>query len=584
MAHHPQWSRRGYYRTGVEAEDLIGLMGDHGLELLTPRGTTTCEKHERGAVRKTTIDLAWALSTLANRLIRCEAQRQSLHAADHVPVLTEVNIETQQRPRHKRLQWKNADWKAWLAALTPRSQTWKVGPYETTEQIDAAVELMVTDILQAAQDNVPRTGVNEWSIPGYTQQLAPLRAEVRRARRRAKAEDSDALEFRQLRHKLGRQSAKIARTAHRERVEEATQVIQEFWNLAKWAPWTGKDSIVQSSLIRQYLEGSAAQEGIDRKMRFCHKVNKMDWASSSNMWTFDITANDTEKISLGSRFVFLGTGYYDCQEPLRANVPGIDSFQGEVIHLQFWPVDLDYTNKRVVIIGSGATAITLLPSLTAGAAHVTMLQRSPTYIASLPRQGGFESIVSEVLPRFAANVLTRISCLHTIHGSSACVFVPMATSMPLLGAEKKSIKTGAIEKITTSSIELASGEELHPDIIVTATGLKICSSGGITITIDSEPYDISDHFAWRTAMVEALPNAALSWVYADASWTLGADSTVQLVCRLLTRMRKQGVSVIVPRIMVEERKVLEERPFLGLTATYVKKGGNPFPKPASTGP
>ncbi|KAJ5094939.1 hypothetical protein N7532_007230 [Penicillium argentinense] len=119
--HHPQWSRRGYYRTDVEAEDLIGLMGDHGLELLTPRGTTTCEKHERGAVWKTTIDLAWASSTLANRLIRCEAQRQWLHAADHVPVLTEVNIETQQRPRHKRLQWKNADWKAWLAALTPRS-------------------------------------------------------------------------------------------------------------------------------------------------------------------------------------------------------------------------------------------------------------------------------------------------------------------------------------------------------------------------------------------------------------------------------------------------------------------------------
>lgn len=149
---------------------------------------------------------------------------------------------------------------------------------------------------------------------------------------------------------------------------------------------------------------------------------------------------------------------------------------------------------------------------------------------------------------------------------------------------KGSIKTGMIEKITLSAIELTSGEELHPDIIVTAIGLKICSGEGIAITINGKPYKISDHFAWRVAMVEGLLNVMLSWGYVDACWTLGADSTAQLASHLLKRMKKRGGSVIVPRMMLKERKVLEERPFLALTATYVKKGGNSFPKAASTGP
>lgn len=146
------------------------------------------------------------------------------------------------------------------------------------------------------------------------------------------------------------------------------------------------------------------------------------------------------------------------------------------------------------------------------------------------------------------------------------------------------IHTGIIETITASSIALASGKELHPDIIVTATGLKLRLAGGIAITVNGEPYKPSDHFTWRTAMVEGLPNLMLSLGYTNASWTLGTDSTAQLVCRLLTRMRKQGLSVIVPRMTAEEREELEESPFLALSATYVKKGGNVFPKAASTAP
>lgn len=354
-------------------------------------------------------------------------------------------------------------------------------------------------------------------------------------------------------------------------------------------------------------------------------MNKLNWSSSSSTWTFDITVNDTETISLRSCFVFLGTGYYDYQEPLRANIPGIDNFHGKVIHPQFWPVDLDYTDKRIVVIGSGATAITLLPSLSAHAAHVTMLQRSPTYIASLPTKGKFEAIVSNVLPRSVAHQIIRLKWIFfSFFMVLICRLFPRAARSYLLRetakllppemslrpdfvpsykpweqrlcfcpdgdfyaalrSGKSSIATGTIDTITTSTIKLISGEELHPDIIVTATGLKLRMAGGIRISIDSEPYEISDHFAWKASMMEGLPNLMLSLGYANASWTLGSDAAARLACRLLTRMRKQNLSVIVPRMTVEEREALQECPFLALSATYVKKGGNVFPKSASTAP
>ncbi|KAJ5914602.1 flavoprotein [Penicillium tannophilum] len=392
-----------------------------------------------------------------------------------------------------------------------------------------------------------------------------------------------------------------------------------------WRPWTGKDSIVHGSIIRQYLEDSAAQEGIDKKIRFRHKVNKLNWSSSPNMWDCDITVNDTEKMSLRSRFVFLGTGYYDYEEPLPADLPGIHNFQGKVVHPQFWPDDLYYADKQVVVIGSGATAITLLPSLATSAAHVTMLQRSPTYIASLPTQGLFEAIISRMLPSSMAHRLIRfkwvlfslfiVSMCHRFPRLAKSFFLretarllppgmslepdfvpsyspwdqrlclcPNGDFYAAIRSGKASIHTGIIEMITASSITLASGKELHPDIIVTATGLKLRLAGGIAITVDGEPYELSDNFTWRAAMVEGLPNLVLSLGYTNASWTLGTDSTAHLACRLLNRMRKQGFSVIVPRMTEEERKKLKERPFLALSATYVKKAGNLLPKTASTAP
>ena len=310
---------------------------------------------------------------------------------------------------------------------------------------------------------------------------------------------------------------------------------------------------------------------------------------------------------------------------MHANIPGIQNFQGEVVHPQFWPADLDYKDKRVVIIGSGATAITLLPSLAIKAAHVTMLQRSPTYIASLPIEGTFETMALTFLPELLAAQLIRTKwiCFSFIMALLCRTFPRLVKSfflsqtakllpsgmnlepdfVPLydpweqrlclapdgdfftsMKSGKASVKTGHIQDISKNTIKLTCGKELQADIIVTATGLKICTAGGIKMSIEVKPYDITKKFSWRTAMVEDLPNVVLSWGYADASWTLGADSTAQLACRLLAEMKKTRISAIVPYLTPEERYRLEERPFLSLKATYVMKSGNNLPKAASQSP
>lgn len=351
----------------------------------------------------------------------------------------------------------------------------------------------------------------------------------------------------------------------------------------------------------------------------------MNWLSSAKTWIFDIITNSIEELTFKSRFVFLGTGYYDYQTPLHTNIPGLHHFQGEVVHPQFWPVNLNYRDKKIVIIGSGPTAVTLLPTLAIEAEHVTMLQRSPTYIASLPSEGTFEAVILTLLPGSLAAQLIRTKwiCFSFIMASLCRVFprvakafflgqtaklLPSGTNLepdfvPSYGpweqrlcfspdgdfyasikSGKGSVKTGHIQHISDTTIKLTSGKEIQADIIVTATGLNISAAGGIQINIEGKPYDITKKFSWRTAMVEDLPNVVLSWGYADASWTLGADSTAQLACRLLAEMKKAKISVIVPQMTAKERCQLEERPFLSLKATYVMKTGKNLPKAASQSP
>ncbi|KAG6053053.1 hypothetical protein E4U17_005080 [Claviceps sp. LM77 group G4] len=386
-----------------------------------------------------------------------------------------------------------------------------------------------------------------------------------------------------------------------------------------WRPWEEQQPIAQGARILQYIKASAAQEGIDKKIKFNHRVNSVDWSSESSTWKFDITANASDPVSLQSRFVFLGTGYYDYNEPLKAHIPGIDDFEGTVIHPQFWPKDLDYTNKDVVIIGSGATAVTLVPSLADKAAHTTMLQRSPTYILALPESdlidtafrfllpgslakqlirfkwilsGFLLTTFSKWFPRLARSIILRWTAQELPKGvkmdphftpkynpwEQRMCLCPAGDFFKTLRTGKASVETGVIEKVTAKSIRLKSGRELHPDIIVTATGLKVHLAGGIKVSVDGQDISLSECFLWKGCMLENVPNLFMAMGYVDASWTLGADATAQLVCRMLNRFTSGGFSQIVPRLTDDEKQNMTELPFMSLKSTYIQKGKSVFPR------
>ncbi|KAF7589129.1 hypothetical protein BBP40_004734 [Aspergillus hancockii] len=387
-----------------------------------------------------------------------------------------------------------------------------------------------------------------------------------------------------------------------------------------WRPWIEKDAIAHGSKITQYLKDSAAQEGIDQNIKYHHRVERITWSTATKAWTLQVAVNGTGAAKvLHAQFIMLGTGYYDYDEPMYATIPGIESFKGSVIHPQFWPKDLDHAGKSVAIIGSGATAITLLPAMAEKATHVTMLQRSPTYIASVPREDKVENAIRTLFPTLVASKLIRFKwMLVSFVVVTLCQWFPnlarwcfrrkiqkeLPKGMPLdpdfnpsytpwqqrlcvcpdgdfyacLRNGSGSIKTGVIDVVTTTSIKLKSGEELHPDIIVTATGLKLRLAGGMEIVVDDTPFHIPDHFMWKGAMIEGLPNLVFAFGYVDASWTLGADASAQLACRLLHTMRQEAVSMIVPRLTTEEKQKMRETPLLYLSSTYVQKGQSVLPR------
>ncbi|GFF55912.1 FAD-containing monooxygenase EthA [Aspergillus udagawae] len=388
-----------------------------------------------------------------------------------------------------------------------------------------------------------------------------------------------------------------------------------------WRPWREKEPIAQGSMISNYIKESAEQEKIDRRIKFFHRVDKISWSTASKAWTLDITLNNpgSAKKVLRTRFIMLGTGYYDYETPMHAKIPGIADFQGTVVHPQFWPKDLDYSGKDIVIIGSGATAVTLLPALAGKASHVTMLQRSPTYIIPMPKENVVDRTIRFIFPHFLAFAMIRFKwILMSLLLVTYCQWfpnharksflkkmkreLPQGTSLDpdftpsydpwdqrlcvcpdgdfytCLRSGKGSVKTGVIDRVTQAAIRLKSGDELNPDIIVTATGLKMSLAGGIEIIVDGEPYRVADHFMWKGAMLADLPNLVLAIGYVDASWTLGADATAQLACRLLNTMKRDSVSMIVPRCSDEEKKGMSETPFLYLKSTYVQRAKSVLPK------
>ncbi|KKZ61469.1 hypothetical protein EMCG_00131 [[Emmonsia] crescens] len=389
-----------------------------------------------------------------------------------------------------------------------------------------------------------------------------------------------------------------------------------------WNPWDQNNPIAEGPALRTYIRETVEKFGIDEHILFHQKVLAADWSSTANRWTLQVDSQGTLK-NYTARFVVFGTGYYNYDEPLGAPIPGMSSFKGQTIHPQFWPEHLDYTDKKVVIIGSGATAITLLPSIAKHAAHTTMLQRSPAYILAMPNHG---SLLSYLLPGRFYRRLQRIIWIVTSR-----LFYDFCQTMPWLARRilklsvsvqlpkhishdphfapsynpwdqrlcvspdgdffkslhtgRADVKTDTIKQVTSAGIELNSGEYLEADIIVTATGLKLLVAGGVQVTIDGkQAIHIPDKYLWNGVMVQDIPNASFIIGYANATWTLGADATALFIMRLLKHMEKRGLVAAVPRLDAGDASTLERQRLFSLTATYMARAENVMPKAANRKP
>ncbi|RBA22480.1 hypothetical protein FPRO05_00827 [Fusarium proliferatum] len=385
-----------------------------------------------------------------------------------------------------------------------------------------------------------------------------------------------------------------------------------------WYPWRKNKTIASGAEISSYLEDAATHAGIHKNIKYQHRVLSAYWSSQKARWTLDVEVNGVLGHTYEARFLVLGTGYYDYDEPLATLIPGLESFSGTVVHPQFWPEDLDYAEKDVVIIGSGATAVTLLPNLTDKAKHTTMLQRSPTYISPLPLVDKLAQLECAILPARLAGRVTRLRRAIRFFGFYwFCKFFPntakrllrnlciklLPPNIPVephftprydpmdqrlcacpdgdffasLRSGKASIVTDVIRKVTEDEIILTSGTKLRPDIIVTATGLKLRIGGGIQFFIDDDPISIIDGFAWKGFMLQNVPNLAFVAGYYNAAWTLGAEVTGVAVVRLLRQMKSRGFSCVVPRLAKSDQ-LMEPQSFFKISSTYVKDAIKYTPK------
>lgn len=393
----------------------------------------------------------------------------------------------------------------------------------------------------------------------------------------------------------------------------------------KWRPWDSDRTILDAGSILAYLKECAAHFKIDQKIQYRHRLLEADWSSKSQMWSFVLSCAEGTSVRtriLQCGWVIFASGYYDYENPLPAIIPGIENFKGKVVHPQFWPEDLDYKDKDVVIIGSGATAVTLLPSIAEEVSHVTMLQRTPTYIVSEPEYDGFATIVRKILPKPWALKLIRWKwvmlpqlffkfCRKFPTAGRKLIQRDAAKQLPkdvsidphfnppyspweqrlclcpsgdfyaAIKSRKASIVTSRIKTVTEDEILLEDAKEaLRPDIIVTATGLKLQVVGGAKLSIDGQPFQLNTKCLWRGALIQDLPNAASIMGYTNASWTLGADASMTVVSRVMNHMDAKKKTVVIPTV----DGPLEQKHLLNLNSTYITSAEDILPKAGSHGP
>jgi monooxygenase len=391
----------------------------------------------------------------------------------------------------------------------------------------------------------------------------------------------------------------------------------------RFRPWTEAKAIADGPSILRYVRDTAREGGIESRIRLRHRVVAAEWSSADARWTVDAERTDTgETVTLTCGFLFVNSGYYRYDEGYTPYFPGLDGFGGEVIHPQHWPEDLDYAGKRMVVIGSGATAMTLVPALAKEAARVTMLQRSPTYVVSMPGEDGLANLLRRYLPdrvvypivrwknvalqgisyrlsRRRPELMKRLLRRGVVKAlppgydvdthfkprydpwDQRLCLVPDADLFEALGDGSAEIVTDRIATFTADGIELESGRELKADVVVTATGLNLLFLGGMRVSVDGEERDMARALTYKGTMLSDLPNFAYTLGYTNASWTLKADLTSEYVCRLLNHMDAGGYRICTPE--VNDPSVAEE-PLLDFSSGYVLRSIDHLPKQGSKEP
>jgi len=388
-------------------------------------------------------------------------------------------------------------------------------------------------------------------------------------------------------------------------------------------PWEEGKAIADGPSIREYVRTTARDHGVERHIRFHHKVVRADWSSDTARWEVEAERTDTgESVRFTCSFLYGCTGYYRYDEGYLPHFEGRDRFPGPIVHPQHWPEELDYEGKRVVVIGSGATAVTLVPAMAERAAHVTMLQRSPSYVVTLPAEDKLSNLLRRVLPSKAAyavtrwkNVILQMASFNLsrrrpefmkkvirrgvlrrlpegyevdVHFNprynpweQRLCLVPDSDLFEALSAGTASIVTDEIETFTERGIRLRSGEELDADVIVTATGLNLLLFGGVDVAVDGEPVDFSERVAYKGMMISGVPNFAMALGYTNASWTLKCDLTSHYVCRLVNHMDAHGYEIATPQ---PPDPSLPTDPFIDFNAGYVLRAIEMLPKQGPTSP
>lgn len=388
----------------------------------------------------------------------------------------------------------------------------------------------------------------------------------------------------------------------------------------RFRPWREAKAMAGGSAILNYIRETAVEYGIDKTIRYNHRVRRASWSSDQARWTIEVDIGERSVVQLTCNFLYLCTGYYDYANGYTPEWPGVDRFRGTIVHPQKWPEDLDYAGKRVVVIGSGATAITLVPAMAERAAHVTMLQRSPSYVVSRPAEDPVAKFL-RILPDRAAYMLMRWknvlsgTFFYTVARKRPKLFkwmvakgvrselgkqydikhftpdynpwdqrlclVPDADLFQTIRDGRVSVVTDHIETFTENGLLLKSGEHLDADVIVTATGLVMKLFSGLQLVVDGDPVELPKTLVYKGMMFSDVPNLAFAVGYTNASWTLKCDLTSEYVCRLLNHMDHHGYSTCIPRVNDPD---VGEEPVIDFNSGYVLRALDTLPRQGSKTP